>query len=212
MWGHPTWCCHQSLAADEGGCLPWLDKQEPRLVAHINFGSVVAPTKEELTAIAEAFERSGVPFIWTLEDNMIPNLPKGFLEKSEKFWENSTMGTQAEILLIDECKDMVEEIWEIGVKVGSGVLTKEALERCLDMVLLCKKKRRMKEKLKLLKELAAEAVGPGGISTQDFKELLDLIVARLVVLKNIIARPKMLKKTSLMTCEREHYVPMFCTM
>ncbi|PON62438.1 UDP-glucuronosyl/UDP-glucosyltransferase [Trema orientale] len=196
-------------APDESGCLPWLDKQETASVAYISFGSVTVPPKEELVAIAGALEGSGVPFIWSLKDNVKANLPKGFLDKTKTNRKVVPWAPQREILshgsvgvfvthcgwnsLLESiaggvpmiCRPffgdqrlngrMIEDVWEIGVKVGSGVFTKEGMERCLDMVLSQEKGKRMREKIKVLKELAIEAVGPKGSFTHNFKLLLDVI-------------------------------------
>ncbi|PON62437.1 UDP-glucuronosyl/UDP-glucosyltransferase [Trema orientale] len=196
-------------AQDDSGCLPWLDKQEPASVAYISFGSVAIPPKEELVAIAEALEGSGIPFIWSLRENVRPNLPKAFLDKTEKRGKVVPWAPQADILyhraigvfvthcgwnsLLESmvggvpmiCRPffgdhklngrMIEDVWEIGIKLEGGVFTKGGMERCLAMVLSQEKGKRIRAKIKLLKDLATEAVGPTGSSTGNFKLLLDVI-------------------------------------
>lgn len=202
-------------APDGNGCLPWLDKREPASVAYISFGSVIVPPKEELVAIAEALEGSRVPFIWSLGDNVKPNLPKGFLDKTKTQGKVVPWAPQTDILshssvgvfvthcgwnsLLESiaggvpliCRPffgdqrlngrMIQDVWEIGVKVEGGVFTREAMEHCLDMVLSQEKGERMREKIKLLKKLATEAVGPSGSSTENFKLLLDVATSPRVV-------------------------------
>ncbi|XP_015878556.3 anthocyanidin 3-O-glucosyltransferase UFGT [Ziziphus jujuba] len=71
-------------SADVNGCIPWLEKQKASSVAYISFGSVMVPPPEELVAIAEALQGSGVPFIWSLRENSWTHLPKGFVEERAK--------------------------------------------------------------------------------------------------------------------------------
>ncbi|PON41470.1 UDP-glucuronosyl/UDP-glucosyltransferase [Parasponia andersonii] len=181
----------------DSGCLPWLDKQEPASVAYISFGSVAVPPKEELVAIAEALEGSGVPFLWSLRENVRPNSPKAFLDKTEKSGKVVPRAPQADILYHRAivvgtlcpviCRPffgdhklngwMIEDVWEIGIKFEGGVFTKGGMERCLAMVLLLsqEKGKRMRAKIKLLEDPATEAVGPTGSSTGNFRLLLDVI-------------------------------------
>lgn len=70
---------------------------------------------------------------------------------------------------------MVQEVLEIGVKVEGGAFTKVGLERCLDLVLCQERGKKMRDKIKSLKEVANEAVGPRGSSTENFKLLLDVV-------------------------------------
>ncbi|RZC61821.1 hypothetical protein C5167_023621 [Papaver somniferum] len=67
---------------DPHGCLTWLDKQNPTSVAYISFGTMSTPPPHELAALAEGLEESGVPFIWSLKDHLVSQLPNGFLERT----------------------------------------------------------------------------------------------------------------------------------
>lgn len=71
----------QSVVGD--GCLLWLDKQKIASVVYVSFGSVTRPPTDELIALAEALEASGVPFLWSLRDNLkTPKLDE-FLSKAK---------------------------------------------------------------------------------------------------------------------------------
>ncbi|KAJ7949851.1 Glycosyltransferase [Quillaja saponaria] len=70
---------------------------------------------------------------------------------------------------------MIKEVWEIGVRVEGGVFTKSGIMKSLDLVLLQEKGKRMREKMKGLKELAEIAIGPKGSSTENYDTLLDVI-------------------------------------
>ncbi|KAI4299178.1 hypothetical protein L6164_032661 [Bauhinia variegata] len=67
---------------DATGCLSWLDRQSTRSVAFLSFGTVMIPPPHELVAIAETLEESRIPFLWSLKDNFLGILPKGFLERT----------------------------------------------------------------------------------------------------------------------------------
>lgn len=73
---------------------------------------------------------------------------------------------------------MVEDVWEIGVSVENGVLTKNGIMSSLDLVLAQVKGKKMRENLRQVKEVAQRAVGPKGSSTENFKALLDLVSSR----------------------------------
>ena len=70
-----------SGGSDLTGCLSWLDGQKERSVAYVSFGTAASPPPNELIAIAEALEASGIPFLWSLKDDLKDLLPKGFVEK-----------------------------------------------------------------------------------------------------------------------------------
>ena len=69
----------------------------------------------------------------------------------------------------------VVDVWEIGVRVEGEVFTKEEFERCLNLVLYKEEGKKMREKIKFLKELATKALDPRGSSTANFKLLQGII-------------------------------------
>ncbi|XVF47731.1 hypothetical protein PTKIN_Ptkin03bG0134500 [Pterospermum kingtungense] len=50
-------------------------------VVYISFGSVITPPPHELTALAEALEGSGFPYLWSFRGNPKKQLPPGFTER-----------------------------------------------------------------------------------------------------------------------------------
>ncbi|KAE8717729.1 Anthocyanidin 3-O-glucosyltransferase 2 [Hibiscus syriacus] len=70
---------------------------------------------------------------------------------------------------------MVEDVWEIGVIVESGVLTKDGKMSGLDLVLAQEKGKKMRENLRDIKQVAQRSVGAKGTSTENFNNLLDLV-------------------------------------
>lgn len=69
---------------DPNGCLAWMEKRSPASVAYISFGTVMAPPPGELLAIAEGLESSTVPFVWSLKEKEMVDLPKGFLDRTRE--------------------------------------------------------------------------------------------------------------------------------
>ncbi|XP_055352752.1 uncharacterized protein LOC129598741 [Paramacrobiotus metropolitanus] len=59
----------------------WLDKQKPRSVLYISFGSMAAPTEQQLHEIGTALLGLNVPFIWTLRKGHEEKLPHEILIK-----------------------------------------------------------------------------------------------------------------------------------
>ncbi|KAJ4912210.1 UDP-glycosyltransferase 78D2 [Raphanus sativus] len=69
---------------DPHGCLAWMEKQGTASVAYISFGTVATPPPGELVAIAEGLQSSKVPFVWSLKEKNMAQLPKGFLERTRE--------------------------------------------------------------------------------------------------------------------------------
>ncbi|XP_057970734.1 anthocyanidin 3-O-glucosyltransferase UFGT-like [Malania oleifera] len=195
---------------DASGCIPWLDKQNPASVAYVSFGTVMTPTPNEITALVEALEESGVTFLWSFRNNSEAHLPNEFLENTKGRGMVLPWAPQKEVLAHDAvgvfvthcgwnsllesiagavpmiCRpffgdqrlnaQMIHRVWEIGVEEVGGVLTKNGLMKSLTVVLSQEEGRKMRVKIKNLKELAQKAVEPEGSSTQNFKALLETIL------------------------------------
>ncbi|WJX26393.1 hypothetical protein P8452_15320 [Trifolium repens] len=131
--------------SDETGCLSWLDKQKGKSVIYVSFGTVVTPPPHELVALAEALEESGFPFLWPF------------------FGDHGMTGR------------MVEDIWEIGVKIEGGVFTKNGLVKSLNLILVEEEGKKMREKAQTVKRTVIDAAGPHGKAAQDFKTLVEIV-------------------------------------
>ncbi|XP_031379017.1 anthocyanidin 3-O-glucosyltransferase 7-like isoform X1 [Punica granatum] len=71
---------------------------------------------------------------------------------------------------------MVEDAWGIGVRVVGPIITKDEMLTCLKMVLGDEERgKELKAKIKAVKEVLMEAVGPNGSTSKDFKSLVELI-------------------------------------
>ncbi|KAH9783883.1 UDP-glycosyltransferase 76B1 [Citrus sinensis] len=66
--------------------ISWLDKQTPKSVVYISFGSVIAINKDDFLEIAWGVANSRMPFLWVVRPGLVSGaewvepLPKGFLE------------------------------------------------------------------------------------------------------------------------------------
>ncbi|GMY06410.1 anthocyanidin 3-O-glucosyltransferase UFGT-like, partial [Fagus crenata] len=70
---------------------------------------------------------------------------------------------------------VVEDVLEVGLKIEGGIFTKNGVVSSLDLILFQEKGKKMREKMKVLKELAIKAVGPKGSSTRNFESLLQIV-------------------------------------
>ncbi|KAK7328082.1 hypothetical protein VNO77_22178 [Canavalia gladiata] len=70
---------------------------------------------------------------------------------------------------------MVEDVWEIGVRVEGGVFTKDGLPKSLNLILVQEEGKKMKENVMQLKKTVLDAAGPQGSAAQDFQTLVELV-------------------------------------
>ncbi|KAJ8534035.1 hypothetical protein K7X08_007359 [Anisodus acutangulus] len=88
---------HSDANSDESGCIKWLENQKEKSVVYLSFGTVLTLPPNEIVSIAEALEAKRVPFIWSLRDNGVKILPKGFLERTKEFGKIVSWAPQLEI-------------------------------------------------------------------------------------------------------------------
>ncbi|KAJ6346182.1 hypothetical protein OIU78_008752 [Salix suchowensis] len=134
---------------DVTGCLSWLDGQKAKSVAFISFGTVVNIPQSEIEELAEALETRRTPFLWALRDSMSYCLPSGFLDRA------STHG----------------KVVPWAPQIQTGVL------KSLDLILEREQGRGIRSRAQDLKELVLKASAPGGRASQDFKTLVEKIIA-----------------------------------
>ncbi|XP_023900745.1 anthocyanidin 3-O-glucosyltransferase 7 [Quercus suber] len=195
---------------DLTGCMAWLDEQKERSVAYISFGTVATPPHNELIALAEALEVSGIPFLWSLKDNIKDLLPKEFVERIGMQGKIVAWTPQTQVLahasiavFVTQCGSnsvaesiangvplicrpffadhhmtgrMVEEVWEIGVKVEDGILTKSGLLNSLELILGHEKGKVLRDKAQALKHTVQVAASPNGTAAKDFSQLVELLL------------------------------------
>ncbi|KAF8044133.1 hypothetical protein BT93_A2194 [Corymbia citriodora subsp. variegata] len=190
-------------------CISWLERQEPRSVAYIGFGTLAMLPENEFHALAEALEESNVPYIWSLQDDLKEKLPTGFLQRVGARGIVASWAPQIEVLahsstgvFVTHCGSnsvyesvangvpmicrpffgdhrmngrIVEEVWEIGVRVEGGAITKNGVLKSLRLILADQAGKAMREKVHALKELVQSAAGPNGRAAEDFRTLLKIV-------------------------------------
>ncbi|XP_027338101.1 anthocyanidin 3-O-glucosyltransferase 7-like [Abrus precatorius] len=70
---------------------------------------------------------------------------------------------------------MVEDVWEIGLRVEGGVFTKHGLLKSLNLILVQEEGKRMRQNALEVKRTVLDAAGPEGKATQDFKTLVEVV-------------------------------------
>ncbi|XP_030539147.2 anthocyanidin 3-O-glucosyltransferase 7-like [Rhodamnia argentea] len=190
-------------------CMSWLERQKPRSVAYIGFGTLAILPENELHALAAALEESNVPYIWSLQDNLKEKLPSQFLQRIGARGIVVSWAPQIEVLahsstgvFVTHCGSnsvyesvangvpmicrpffgdhrmngrIVEEVWEIGVRVEGGVITKDGVLKSLRLLLVDQAGKAMREKVRALKKLVQVAAGPSGRAAEDFRSLLKIV-------------------------------------
>ncbi|PPD96893.1 hypothetical protein GOBAR_DD06094 [Gossypium barbadense] len=75
-----------SLLTEDDKCISWLNKQAPKSVIYVSFGSIANIDKQELIEIAWGLSNMKQPFLWVVRPGMvrgsewIESLPNGFEE------------------------------------------------------------------------------------------------------------------------------------
>ncbi|XVF05422.1 hypothetical protein REPUB_Repub05bG0170700 [Reevesia pubescens] len=84
----PTSC--SSLLIEDANCISWLNKQAPKSVIYVSFGSMASIDEQELTETAWGLANSKQPFLWVIRPGLvrgsdwIESLPNGFQESVGK--------------------------------------------------------------------------------------------------------------------------------
>lgn len=93
-----------SLLKEDNDCIVWLDRQAPRSVLYISFGSMVKVDAKELLVIAQALALSEVSFLWVIRPGSVhePNgtnpLPNDFMERVRERGQVVKWAPQREVL------------------------------------------------------------------------------------------------------------------
>ncbi|XP_028782832.1 hydroquinone glucosyltransferase-like [Neltuma alba] len=92
------WVSSNHVNHDDSECLRWLDKQEPKSVLYVSFGSGGTLSQNQMNELALGLELSGQKFLWVVRepndlpsanyftgsskhDNTLRFLPNGFMER-----------------------------------------------------------------------------------------------------------------------------------
>ena len=77
---------------------------------------------------------------------------------------------------------VIEDVWQIGVGIKGGVFTKDGMLNALDLVLSKETGNRMRANIAELKQSAEKAVEENGSSSEDFKNLVEIVTSQQDVL------------------------------
>ncbi|KAH9702171.1 UDP-glycosyltransferase 76F1 [Citrus sinensis] len=75
-----------SLLTQDQSCIAWLDKQAPKSVIYVSFGSIAAVSEAEFLEIAWGLANCKLPFLWVVRPGLtrgsdcLEPLPSGFME------------------------------------------------------------------------------------------------------------------------------------
>ncbi|KAK5818352.1 hypothetical protein PVK06_023287 [Gossypium arboreum] len=75
-----------SLLQEDADCISWLDRQAPKSVIYVSFGSMASLSKQDIVEIAWGLANSEQPFLWVIRPGLVLGsggtelLPDGFLE------------------------------------------------------------------------------------------------------------------------------------
>lgn len=145
-----------SEAQNYGDILKWLDDQPPSSVVLVCFGTMVSFDEDQVVAIAQALEESGVRFIWSLRQpppkgkfeaprnytDIKDVLPEGFLDRTTSTGKVIGWTSQAEILahpaiggFVSHCgwNSILESIWH-GVAMATWPMHAEQQFNAFEMV------------------------------------------------------------------------------
>ncbi|CAI9301234.1 unnamed protein product [Lactuca saligna] len=81
---------HTSFLEEDTSCIAWLDKQPPKSVIYISFGSLMTLDKKLLTEMACGIAKSNQRFIWVVRPGSVCDsewtefLPEGFIEETRE--------------------------------------------------------------------------------------------------------------------------------
>lgn len=70
---------------------------------------------------------------------------------------------------------VVQDLWRIGVGVENGVITKSGTTKALELILSKDEGKEVRERIRVLKDLAVEAAGSNGSSVKNFQDLMQVI-------------------------------------
>ncbi|KAL9412180.1 hypothetical protein AB3S75_045744 [Citrus x aurantiifolia] len=93
-----------SLLSQDRTCISWLDKQAPKSVIYVSFGSIAAIDETKFLEVAWGLANSKVPFLWVVRPGLVRGaewielLPRGFLEMLDGIGHIVKWAPQQEVL------------------------------------------------------------------------------------------------------------------
>ncbi|GJM99265.1 hypothetical protein PR202_ga16352 [Eleusine coracana subsp. coracana] len=76
----------------------WLDARPASSFVYVSFGSLAAPSSDQMAEVAEGLRNSGKPFLWVVRASETPKLPQGFIDEVKGRGLVVTWSPQLEVL------------------------------------------------------------------------------------------------------------------
>ncbi|KAL1330930.1 hypothetical protein AAHE18_12G145200 [Arachis hypogaea] len=184
----------KDASIDENECLKWLDTKKPNSIVYVCFGSIANFPDSQLRDIAIGLEASGQHFIWVVKKSKEDEdewLPEGFEKRMEgkgliiRGWAPQVLILEHQAIgaFVTHCfynEKLVTEILKIGVPISAkkwlrliGDTVKwEAVEKGVKKIMVGEEAEEMRNKAKVLSQLAKSAVEKGGSSYSDLDALI----------------------------------------
>ncbi|KAF2932944.1 hypothetical protein DAI22_04g039200 [Oryza sativa Japonica Group] len=167
-------------------CMEWLDKQPPRSVVFVSYGTFSSYDAAKLEEVGNGLCNSGKPFLWVVRSNEEHKLSRELREKCGKRGLIVPFCPQLEAIvngvplvamphLADQptISKYMESLWGMGVRVWqekSGGIQREEVERCIREVMDGDRKEDYRRSAARLMKKAKEAMQEGGRSDKNIAE------------------------------------------
>uniref|UniRef100_A0A0A9DL62 UDP-glycosyltransferases domain-containing protein n=1 Tax=Arundo donax TaxID=35708 RepID=A0A0A9DL62_ARUDO len=76
----------------------WLDQRPAQSVVYVSFGSLAAPSPDQMTEVAEGLYNSGKAFLWVVRASETSKIPEGFVGRAKDRGLMVTWSPQLEVL------------------------------------------------------------------------------------------------------------------
>ncbi|OEL26640.1 Anthocyanidin 3-O-glucosyltransferase, partial [Dichanthelium oligosanthes] len=172
-------------AGDPHGCLAWLDRLPDGAVVYVSFGTVATLPPDELRELATGLEATGVPFLWSLREELWPLLPPGFQGRTRAKGSSGLLvpwAPQAAVLrhLAQMNARAVAELWRFGTSFDddSGpMMTRGRVAATVAALLAGEEGARMRARARELQAKVVEAFQPDGGSMNNFRKFMEIVCA-----------------------------------
>ncbi|KAJ1384164.1 zeatin O-glucosyltransferase-like [Sesbania bispinosa] len=143
--------------------MEWLDKQKPKSVIFVSFGTTTTLTKEEIEQIATGLEQSKQKFIWVLRD----------ADKGDIFDGNEVKTHE----LPNGFEERVNERHGIGLIVRDWahrdeLVTASVIENVVRRLMETKEGDEMRERAMNLKKIIHKSMDEGGVSRMEMESFI----------------------------------------
>ncbi|KAI7746836.1 hypothetical protein M8C21_017585, partial [Ambrosia artemisiifolia] len=186
---------------EDTSCIAWLDKQPPKSVVYISFGSLATMDVKVLTEMAWGLMKSDQRFLWAVRPGLVSGLewlellPKSFIEETRErglivkwapqkdvlahfavggFWSHCGWNSCLENQGVNT--RYVSYVWKIGIELEQ--VERGEIERMIRRVMVDDEGEEMRVRVNDMKEMVKEAVENRGSSQESLEGLMDFILSR----------------------------------